>query len=822
MNNLKFKLMTKKNLFLVALAAVAFAACSDDFADAPPVVTPTPENYEIPIVFNSASNGSMTRANYFEGAVAADMLGGKFVVSGYKGAKSLYSTTATPASSIVFDNFLVEWGENTANTTESNSSNWEYAGKGLIKHAEDNGITRQSIKYWDFTYPQYDFIAWSTGKKTAIYEEPAGGIPLGKVLVSEITPQTATGATGSAFTMKGAAADLSQCYIADLVTVKKADYKKTVKLTFRSLGTKVRVGIYETIPGYSVKNVKFYSAAASNDASATAARLFTTDANSIFTEGTYTIYYPTVDDATPVTDLNQAHIKFDGGTSAQSTTVGLGSLNYTIAEDAEKEDGAVYLGRSSNTATFAGDADNNYYEFFIPNENAINLNLRVDYTLESIDGTGEIINVRGATAQVPAIYAQWKPGFAYTYLFKISDKTNGFTGAYDPTQPDDIMVNSDPAGLYPITFDAVVVNSEEAGNTQETITTVSTPSITTYQKGSTVVNDNEYQAATGDIFVTVNDGTKETTPDLANGALQTLTGKAALYTLSATDPAGLANFTEAGVVDAMQMQEDNPADGVTIQGRNKLELTAVTTTLTNTIEYGVNGNAITVGAAQAMRFTPVAGKTYAFVYTKKAVANTTNKYQPVTVAKGASVKGLYRWPLKNAPAGDVQKGVLYFKNKTSDAEKVFLGQIVNNLYLDNQGTVASGYAVTGTLYYYTIDNGQNYLQAYVVPFEDFATLASTGKLYVWDTATSTYVATTDTDPQDGTAYYYSAGGAAYTYCVIYPQQTNPAGGDRLKIQGTTSARVACDDTDVAYNGWTYFDKYTQNDGVYYAKIIKVE
>ena len=62
----------KKNLFLVAMAAVAFAACSDDFAEAPPVVNPVNEEaFEKPIVFSSASNGGMTRAN-IGGAAAAE------------------------------------------------------------------------------------------------------------------------------------------------------------------------------------------------------------------------------------------------------------------------------------------------------------------------------------------------------------------------------------------------------------------------------------------------------------------------------------------------------------------------------------------------------------------------------------------------------------------------------------------------------------------------------------------------------------------------------------------------------------------------------
>ena len=60
----------------------------------------------------------------------------------------------------------------------------------------------------------------------------------------------------------------------------------------------------------------------------------------------------------------------------------------------------------------------------------------------------EIIKVYGATAQIPAESAAWKPGYAYTYIFKITKDTNG------STDPEHIY----PEGLFPITFDAVVVD----------------------------------------------------------------------------------------------------------------------------------------------------------------------------------------------------------------------------------------------------------------------------------------------------------------------------------------------------------------------------
>ena len=833
--------MKKFYYIFVATAGLLLAGCANDDLI---VENSNPEavNAEMPILFSSVKKG-MTRAEA-KGAEAAALLGNQFVVSGYKG-----SSTATPGT-IVFDNYAVKYAENTANITQSNSANWEYVGVDRIKHAIENGITSQQIKYWDYSQAQYDFIAWSTGTKTAVYNESE--LADGKVYVSAITPSTIG---TQAYTFTGKAADLSNCYIADLVTVKKAQYgDDPVTFRFRQLGTKVRIAIYETVPGYSVKNVEFYSAAASNDASTAAAKLFTTTANDIYTEGTYTVTFPTVD-ADGNADNNQAHVTFAPKSGVeQATTISWGKLNYTIAEEGEKL-GTEFLGRTSATASYAGNADNNYYVVYLPNEVGTNLNLRVNYTLESIDGSGEEITVKGATAQVPGIYTTWKPGFAYTYLFKISDKTNGYTGVYDPTKPDDTTVNSDPAGLYPITFDAVVENAEDNNATQETITLVSTPSITTYQKGSNVVNNNEYLATTGPIFVTVNDGggyvevtglsagndvssyyTFNTTtekyekcgssavavdgtkyyklePVLANGALQTLTGKAALYTI----PAGK---TEADVIDALQMQDDNVDAGApagSIKGRNKLLLSKETLTLTNSVEYGVDDNAISVGTDQAAKFTASAG-TYAFVYTKKAptAANDVVKYQAFNWASFESGQTKYRYDYKAPAATDAQKGVKYFKEDAGvyTMQTPFIGQGVGNLYLDASGnTIASGYAVTGTTYYYTIDNGMTYKAAHNVTF---AANMLDG-LYEEDTTTtpSTFKVTTDTGlPAEGKAYYYKDG-TDYVYCVFLPQQTT--GWYELDttkyVEATETAEVV---------GQTYFDKYTKNDGVYYTKVIKVQ
>ena len=344
------------------------------------------------------------------------------------------------------------------------------------------------------------------------------------------------------------------------------------------------------------------------------------------------------------------------------------------------------------------------------------------------------------------------------------------------------------------------------------------------------MNNDEYTVltpsgkVTGEIYVTVNDGTAATTPDLANATLQNLnvTGKAALYSLPAGD------FTEADVVDAILIQDDD-ASGGTIKGRSGLVLTTETLELTNDITYGVDANTITLSATgtekKAAKFIPTANTNYAFVYTKTAPASTKEEFQPITKVKGTSVNGLYRYaltsaptPVDGSPTGDVQVGVKYFSdiNASADMLTVFAGQDVSNLYLDNVGTIASGLAKTGTTYYYTTDHGVTYTAAYALAYEGFATAVTSGLLYEESTTTpGTFVATTDAKPMDGKAYYY---GPSHDYCVIYPQRT---GG--LFVIDETAAKVKCEATDVAVDGMTYFDKYTKSTGAaLYAKIIKVQ
>ena len=585
----------KKILFFAALALVAMGGCtSDENVTVVSPTDPTAETAEPAISFNMGSR-TATRADHF-GKDAAGLLNNKFIVSAFKGD----GTTMT----VTMPDYIVSYNDNTAGTTESNTSNWEYVGT----TAEDPSTiagNKQTIKYWDYSTTQYDFIAYSTSNATITTTGSAAqAITDGKVVV---TPIDRTNATTAAYQFGGSVAELAKCYIADMVTVYKDGtdgykYGDEVTLVFRNLTSKVRMAIYETIPGYSVKDVKFYTSSGQeiNTATEENATLFTTNAASkdnFYTGGVYTVKFPTIgkNNVTPTknTDYNKAHVSFVPTGSGKTTTQSYGKLNYT-GKEASEADANVYLGRTLPNTTYAGDAAKNYYTTVLPNEEGTVLELRIDYTLLATDGSGEEIKVHSATAFVPAIYAAWKPNYAYTYIFKISDNTNGWTNPAGggPT-------GTDPAGLYPITFNAVVVDSEE--DTQSTITTVATPSITTYQKGHDV-NKDEYEVNGEDIYVQVmTDGTLETNlKDDGVSKLYTLTGK--------------ENPTEADVMDALNINTDASVAGDPITGLNGVILTSATIANNVTTIPGVDGNDINVNEGTAAKFTPVAGTTYAYVY----------------------------------------------------------------------------------------------------------------------------------------------------------------------------------------------------------------
>ena len=828
--------MKTKQLIIAAIASVALVSCADD--EYIGNFSPDKTSIGIPNAINFTSTAKKTTRAEFFGAEAAEKLNNEFVFAGTKSTKGTDGTTPA-ATSYVFDQYVAKYVENTAGTTTSNSNNWEYVGF----NSKAATSVPQSIKYWDYATTQYDFAAYSLGEAID-HDNNASTDPA-------TATATAIAAGDKSYTLTGTADQLKNCYISDLVTYYNRDgvndYQKTVQFKFRSLGTKIRVGFYETIPGYSVKNVKFYSDAATpllaentdnattnaeNKAANETPKLFASGAVLPAGSGTMTVTFPTTGwayspNGTNDPDYNQAHVAFALATGATAASkVEFGALaNYPATYEGVLDAGN-FLGRASNSATYAGGLENGAGKYYtiLPYSDGAVLTLKVDYTLQSIDGSGEEITVHGATALIPAQYTKWKPNFAYTYLFKISDNGNGKT---DATQPKE--------GLYPITLDAVVIDAEDDAHTQETITTVAAPSITTYAKTSNVTNNDEYTTS-DEIYATVTeDGTLKTMLTTANAA-----ESAALYTIT---KAGETNFTEADVLAAITTYSSH--EGINYVGRNGVNLTSAAFSLTETQLPLVDGSEITLTAGQLAKFTCATAGTYAFVYTKTVPTKTNDMFEVVTIARvdasPASVSDYYRAHEVITTAGDAQTGETYATRSGSGTTadpyvftpvaQPYLGQdLTGKGFTTRSGedpdytyTEATGLAASSTTYYYNStpnDVNPTWTPAPKVDFINF------GTTYVYDATMNDnaggYKLTTDTTPQDGTDYYKRTGEGTvadpyvYTYCIILPQQT----------QNNTWYKVGhfeCANNEVVAAGETYYDKYYQTEnGVYAIKVIKIQ
>lgn len=545
--------------FLYAASALALASCSsDDFLGEN---SGNGQNASSAINFGGDA-GKITRATSNTGN-AAQMLDGQFRIYGVKKMSETQFVT-------VFKDYSV-WNA-AANTTTSNTNGWEYVGaKGATNLGTGNiSLDKdQTIKFWDYSASEYRFVAGSP-ISAFTYNVPVTDES------KEIKSATIKGLAGHINANEaGQAITTNPVYIAEPKVVKKVDYQNHVQFSFKRQQAMVRVGLYETIPGYSITEINFYKAGGSKAETVN---------NIILTSGTENYF------------VGGSDVK---GTITYDWTGATPSYTYTYTNEtsliqsqnwyAGKFEPHNELATTVSTAAVAdlygkdNDMSTNGYFTVIPTPSATPaapILIKCDYTLTSIDGSGETIKVTGATAAIPAAFSKWEANTRYTYLFKISQNTNGYTGD-DPNK----------AGLYPITFDAAVKESTDA---KGTVTTVSTPSITTYQKSS--VTDASVEYKTGEaIYATATDKDgKENT--LTTGG--TAVGNVQVYKLSKE-----RNEAELQVSEVVKAEITNG--------------TKITTTV-HTTETTV-GN-VTLAANKYLSFTPDAAGFYAIQYLVQAAA----------------------------------------------------------------------------------------------------------------------------------------------------------------------------------------------------------
>ncbi len=633
----------KKKLFYVALAITALASCSsNDFVgdESPQGSIGTNGaigfNLNIPVPTRGTS-GDATKLNNL------------FIVWGEKNETS---NAAPSTGNLVFPNYKVTYGTNTAYTTTSNTKDWEYVG--LKWSAADAAnvkiantavtVNDQTIKYWDYAAASYTF--------TAVSAKPED-ITAGRVVINKLTAGTSTVyEKGYTVTLSKTAAtgtdpdiypSLADLYFSDRNVIAQGTgsdrtatnaYGGNVTFTFRNSLSHVRAGVYETIPGYAVTAIKFYVTSdteATDGATPTSTSAFGVIAPNIGTnyEGTLTVTYY---DETDVDTKNHPKLSFSG-TPANDLILGTNMSTLSTSNTL-----------STTSATPTWDTNGGTFTSVLPQiDNTTNMKLKVDYTLYN-DITKETIEIKGKTAEVPGKYLAWKPNFKYTYLFKITDDE-----------------------LYPITFDAVTIEAEDG--TAEYITTVSEPSITTFGYNTStnkyITDSNEYPAS-ADVYATVMDASALATLDANNFSI---------YDVTTSDA---TNFpvTEASVAEAL-------IEGPTwtkAQADNKKITCAAGPTLTfqNTVP-AEDGTTITLDASnnKAAKFTTAATKKYALVFQKTAATYTTDGGKNDYTSDTFTAAGiLYTDAACTTVATSWTSGTTYYKRTAVSNKGVYAVKIV--------------------------------------------------------------------------------------------------------------------------------------------------
>ena len=599
--------MKKKHL-LFAAAAMAMAGCANDTDLSSGNSTAQGDGS---IAFNMTTPA--TTRGELDGQNAATKLNSTFFVWGEKneGKENNTITSNVAAENTVFQNYTVSYNGN-ANSTTSNTKGWEYVGLASTVSSDNmtpKTPTTQTIKYWDANAADYTFTAVSAvstditsrnvkiEKKTAA---PEGGTKYDKGY--DITVKTMDAA--------------ANVYVADRVNITKGDlstsneknkYGGYVNFTFRNFQSKVRFGIFENVPGYKVIITKIAGKTATtggDDGSATSTDKEYTPTNkgfgvtvtsaSIIEAGDNTKYHVTYEPKVGKNKTQQVAentVKFTVDNSATKVdylnTGGENWLSTKFTDWKATTTDNKFIGESATDATYdkttgsGSDENAKAYTAILPNpQNESDMKLTISYTLISED-TGEKIEVKDKTVTVPHEYCQWKPNFAYTYLFKITDKS---------------------AELYPITFDAVVVENETGK--QETITTVDVPSWTVF---ATDADGKAYKTITNEFAE--NDVIYATLLKSDGSIAELTTTNAQLYTVTTTDATNYP-ITEASVAHALSNTN------VTTK---KVTATPVTTknfiTYTNQVPTE-DGNKITLSnSSKAMTWKAAANTVYAIEYT---------------------------------------------------------------------------------------------------------------------------------------------------------------------------------------------------------------
>lgn len=351
------------------LMLLALVGCSKD--------DDGPSDIRMPISFSGLGSEQITRA----GEVSLSEYITDFTVYGING---MGNNESFSQNSVVFPDYQVWYTANSANTTSSNSSNWEYVG------TNKNNV-EQTIKYWDEKTDCHYF--WAVGDTSkAITKEPDDG------LVATLSIKNVT--LGDIRDRK------KSLYYSDPKCVDKSDYNKPVQLTFHDFASKIRIGFYESVeqPSQTENSGKLYKV--------TGLQFFGIDDGSFSDDASENVCLKGdfVEEGTVDITYDYDYTNMVANASVTSIinkvdTCSFGTLSSEVSVDHP-------LTTSSANALFATNGDEQY-TYVIPYNNKKGLTIKCNVKVESDSDWQPLY------ATVPANYTNWLPNHSYTYIFKI-------------------------------------------------------------------------------------------------------------------------------------------------------------------------------------------------------------------------------------------------------------------------------------------------------------------------------------------------------------------------------------------------------------------
>ena len=357
-----------KHIFIISALAICLLSCSTPEQD--DLLIPEPQQGSISFGGNSGSwqDAPTSRA----GETGLETIEKSFRVWGYKNTGGNKTDGFTEPQKVM-DGYIVNWNQPAAGGTGS----WEYSG---IKNPNLNNAT-QTVKYWDYSATCYRYFAFSpkdANVTTTLLQEGGNSTNQAGTTSEDgnSTNQTDKASKVSfqiPFQYNKSATSSSTTYISDLWLSDNQNfgddkkYGACVKLTFAPIVTKVRIIFKypENITNISIKDISFQQTT-----------------GEVPTAGNIRINYPITGTGTqPVY-------------SWETTKTGIIKLSVPYEEEKDKIHLTTERGKW-------------YYVPPIGEQGTYTMTATID---------GKI-----STAIIPTEYMQWKAGYQYTYIFKITE-----------------------------------------------------------------------------------------------------------------------------------------------------------------------------------------------------------------------------------------------------------------------------------------------------------------------------------------------------------------------------------------------------------------